>query len=70
MTITVAYRAMQAGFARGALVVSSDDCDKPQFQIPLDAIGTEGPAALVQVSPARLNFGSPRTPFIYLRERY
>lgn len=56
--VTVAYHAAAAGYARGNLVVSSDDCEKPMYQIPLEAIGTEGPAALIQVSPSTLNFGN------------
>lgn len=58
LDVTVAFRPSMAGFARGALVVSSDDCDKPQYQIPLEGIGTEGPAALIQVSPSTINFGN------------
>jgi hypothetical protein len=58
LDVQVTFRAATAGFARGALVASSDDCDKPQFQVPLEAIGTEGPAPLIQVSPSTLNYGN------------
>jgi hypothetical protein len=59
--VTVSYRPGQVGVARGALVISSDDCDHPQLQVPLEGIGTEGPAALIQVTPSSLNFGNVAT---------
>jgi hypothetical protein len=56
--LVVSYRASIPGVARGAIVVSNDDCDHRQLQIPLDATGTEGPAAMIQVTPATVNFGN------------
>lgn len=42
----------------GEMVLSSDDCDKPNLQIPLEGMSTVGPTALIQVTPTTLNFGN------------
>jgi hypothetical protein len=56
--VMVSFRPTTAAAASGALVVSSDDCDHGQLQVPLDALGTAGPSPLIQLSPDAVSFGN------------